>query len=205
MQKTVKRSWDDSYLIRAAGALWQEATRSPFLDALAEGSLAENAFHCWLSQDYLFAKGLTTFQAILLSKAPRDCHKPLISGLIALDSEMDWFETHSRHRKIELDVLPHPTCRSYIDFLVRSAYGEPYPVLLAILFGVEVSYLAAWSGLEAKGPYAEFIERWSNPAFAEYVSALGALSARYPHEGAQRAFDSVLRHERDFWKMTWEG
>ena len=204
MRETERRSWGEASLIRGSGPLWQEATRSRFLDGLAEGSLPESAFHGWLSQDYLFAKGLTTFQAIVLSKAPRDCHNRLISGLTALDSEMDWFERQSRQRGIELDAPPHPICRSYIDFLVRSAYGEPYPVLLAILFGVEVSYLGAWSALEAKGPYAEFIERWSNPAFVEYVSALGALAERYPHEGAQRAFDAVLQHERDFWKMTWE-
>ena len=106
MRKTVKSSWDDSNLIRQAGTLWQEATLSPFLDALAEGSLPENIFYRWLSQDFLFAKGLTTFQGILLSKAPRDCHKPLISGLSALDRKMDWFETHSRDRKIKLDELP---------------------------------------------------------------------------------------------------
>ncbi len=80
--------WAEASLIRGAGPLWQEATCSPFLNSLADGSLPAKAFQRWLSQDYLFAKGLTTFQAILVSKAPRDCHRPLISGLAALDGEM---------------------------------------------------------------------------------------------------------------------
>ncbi|UUZ63803.1 hypothetical protein LP414_33470 [Polaromonas sp. P1(28)-13] len=32
-------------------------------------------------------------------------------------------------------------CRRYGDFLIQAAYSDPYPVLLAMLFGVEASYL----------------------------------------------------------------
>jgi thiaminase len=97
------------------------------------------------------------------------------------------------------------TCRWYTDFLIRCAYTEPYPVPLAMLFGVEASYLAAWSTLLPSGPYAEFIQRWSSADFAAYVGLLGALADRNPHEAAQEHFNEVLVHEREFWKMSWEG
>ena len=193
----------DSALIRNAGALWHEATHSPFLDALAAGTLPAEAFARWLSQDYLFAQGLTVFQAMLLAKAPRDCHKPLIGGLAALDNEMNWFEAHAARLRIDLRVTPHPACTVYVDYLKDSATSQPLSVLLAILYGVEVSYLAAWSALLPSGPYAEFIERWSSRAFRDYVAALGDLTERYPHEAAQEQFNMVLLHERDFWKMSW--
>ncbi|MBI3666255.1 MAG: TenA family transcriptional regulator [Acidobacteria bacterium] len=192
-------------LIREAGPLWEEATHSPFLDAAAAGSLPPEAFRRWLSQDYLFAKGLTAFQAIVLAKAPRECHRALISGLTALNTEMEWFEAHAARLALELEIPPHPVCRGYTDFLMRCAYTQPYPVLLVVLFGVEVSYLVAWSALEAKGAYAEFIERWSSAAFADYVATLRALAERYPHEAAQAHFNRVLEQERDFWRMAWEG
>jgi len=192
-------------LIRDAGPPWEQATHSPFLDALATGTLPAKVFQLWLSQDYLFAKGLMAFQAITLAKVPRDCHKALISGLAALDSEMDWFEGHARRLHLDLEIPPHRTCQKYVDFLMRCAYTQPYPVLLAVLFGAEVSYLAAWSALEARGPYAEFIERWSNPAFGKYVEALRALAEGYPHPEAQSYFNNVLVQERDFWQMSWEG
>ena len=195
----------DAVLIRNAGPLWNEATRSPFLDATAAGTLPPEAFGRWLGQDYLFAKGLTAYQAITLAKSPRECHKPLISGLAALDNEMDWFEAHAARLELNLDQTPHPACRAYIDFLMRAAYTQPYPVLLAILFGVEVSYLAAWSALQPAGPYTEFIERWSSAAFADYVARLCALAEQHPHDAAQENFNTVLVHERDFWKMSWEG
>jgi len=76
-------------LIQNAGSLWDEATRTPFLEALAAGTLPAETFRRWLAQDYLFAKDLTAFQAILLAKAPRDCHKALVGGLGALDKELE--------------------------------------------------------------------------------------------------------------------
>ena len=197
-----KPSWADAALIRNAGALWKQATTSPFLDALAAGNLPAEAFRLWLAQDYLFAKELMAFQAILLGKVPRDCHKPLLAGLTALDHELEWFEGHGQRLQLDLSIAPRPVCRRYTDFLLRCAYEQPYPVLLAILFGVEGSYLAAWSALELAGPYAEFIERWSTPAFAEYVMALRGLPERYPQEAAQEYFNQVLLHERDFWQMS---
>jgi thiaminase/transcriptional activator TenA len=190
-------------LVRKAGPLWSEATHSRFLEALSAGTLPPAAFQRWLAQDYLFAQELIVFQAILVAKAPRDCHKPLISGLVALDNELEWFGSHVRLN--DLDLRPHPICRRYTDFLVRCAYTEPHPVLLAILFGVEAAYLTAWSAFEPAGPYAEFIERWSSASFAQYVGALRTLTERYPHEAAQERFNDVLRHEREFWTMSWEG
>ncbi|MGB9606856.1 MAG: TenA family transcriptional regulator, partial [Bryobacteraceae bacterium] len=88
-------SWSDSELIRRAGDLWKQATDSSFLQAIAAGSLPEDAFRRWLCQDYLFALGLTSFQAVALAKAPRDAHRVLIGGLVALDNELEWFEMHA--------------------------------------------------------------------------------------------------------------
>lgn len=195
----------DHALVRNAGPLWDEATRSPFLDALAAGSLDEDALRRWLAQDYLFVKDLMAFQAILLARAPRDCHNPLISGLTALDKELAWFESHAARLRVDLGIPNHSICRRYTDFLMRCAYTKPCPVLLAILFGVEASYLAAWSAVAPSGPYAEFIERWSSADLAAYVAALGALVERHPHQAAQEHFNEVLAHEREFWRMSWEG
>jgi thiaminase len=88
---------------------------------------------------------------------------------------------------------------------MRCAYTQPCGVLLAILFGVEASYHAAWSALAPSGPYAEFIKRWSNPDFGAYTTTLGGLAERNLQEAAQEHFNEVLAHERDFWKMAWEG
>ncbi len=192
-------------LIRAAGPLWREATESEFLQAAGDGSLPEESFARWLAQDYLFAGRLMAFQSLLLARAPRQGHGVLIGGLTALDGELSWFESHATRLGPVLDVDPLPTCRSYTDYLTCCAYEQPFAVLAAILFGVEASYLAAWSALEAQGPYREFMERWSSAEFAQYVSALRRLAEQHPDPDQQQHFNRVLEFERDFWSMACEG
>ncbi|MBI4463687.1 MAG: TenA family transcriptional regulator [Acidobacteria bacterium] len=199
------RPLEDCPLIREAGPLWQEATTARFLDAIADGSLPAEALDRWLVQDYHFADALTIFQAIALAKTPRQLREPLMSGLMALDSEMKWFEEMARKRGLDLKSPLHPAGRRYRDFLLRVAYTESYPVLFPVLFAVEVSYWAAWSRLPQQGPYQELVQRWSSPQFGQYVDTLRTLAEQHPHESAQAYFEEVLNHERDFWTMAWEG
>jgi thiaminase/transcriptional activator TenA len=196
---------EDSVLLQGAGSLWQQATAAKFLDAISDGTLPAEAFNRWLVQDYQFAVGLTVFQALAVAKTPRQFRKPLVAGLNALEAELAWFEAQARARGLNLAAPVNEVCRRYTDFLMRVVYSEPVPVLLATLFGVEASYLAAWSRLEPTGPYTEFIERWSNASFREYVESLRVLTESNPHPENQRHFNEVLIHEREFWRMTWEG
>jgi hypothetical protein len=57
-----------------------------------------------------------------------------------------------RWLQVDLSIPPHPTCRRYTDFLLRCAYTEAYPLLIAMLFGVEASYLAGPERLCARRP-----------------------------------------------------
>lgn len=199
-----------SRLVRGAGDLWRAGTEAAFLDAVGDGTLPEEAFHRWLVQDYLFVSSFTRFVALVVAKTERPIQgRPaqslVIAGLAALDDELGWFEKHAAERGLDLGTDPHPVCRRYVDFLLAAGYREPVPVLLAILYGVEVAYTVGWGRYEASGPYAEFIDRWTNPDFAAYVVELLRLADEHQHPDQQAAFDQVLRHERDFWRMTWEG
>ncbi len=192
-------------LASGAGELWDLGTRAKFLDAVGDGTLPADAFNRWLVQDYLFVREFTNFAALTAAKTPRPIQKTLLGGLAALDVELDWFEQHALERTLDLHVEPHPTCRRYVDFLIESAHTQPAEILLAIFYGVEVAYTVAWGRLRPEGPYAEFIERWTNPDFQAYVAELGGIAEARPHPGQQAAFNEVMRHEQDFWRMTWEG
>jgi thiaminase/transcriptional activator TenA len=192
-------------LVSGCGELWEVATHADFLDAVGAGTLPELAFHRWLVQDYFFAKHALFLQAIAVARTPRPDNKPLIAGLVAFDAELDWFETNLARRGLRLDAPMHPVCRRYTDFFISASFTQPFEVLLAIIFGEEVTYLGGWSALEPKGQYADFIQRWSNPGFVAYVRSLADLCRKHPHPDAQDYFNETLRHERDFWRMTWEG
>lgn len=198
-------TFEQSRLATGAGELWRRGVTAHFLAAVGDGSLPEEAFHRWLVQDYLFVQGFTRFVALAISRTPRPAQNTLIAGLAALDAELAWFENHAKARSLDLGAAAHPTCRRYVDFLVASGYSEPFAVLLAIMYGVEVAYTVAWVKLEAKGPYAEFIDRWTSAEFQRYVNELLRLADTYPDLGQQPAFNEVMHHERDFWQMTWKG
>lgn len=195
-------------LIAEAGAAWEQATSARFLDAIREGSLPDEALDRWLVQDRTFASDLFRFQSILLAKAPEDARAPLLNGLVALDIELSWFRGLHTERGL-IAAPPHPVCERYTDFLMRAAYSEPFPRLVQILFGVEVTYLHAWTGLKEAGDlpggiHEELIVRWSNDLFRDYVDKLEKLARRHrcPDD---RGFRRILDLERDFWRMTWEG
>ncbi len=199
------KEFERSRLVAGAGELWRLGTTARFLEAVGDGSLPEEAFHRWLVQDYLFVEGFARFVALTAARTSRPAQGLVIGGLAALDAELGWFVEKARERGLDLGVEPHPVCRRYVDFLIASGYSQPQEVLLAVLFGVEVAYTVAWGRLEPAGPYAEFIERWTAPDFVAYVVELMQIAEAHPHPEQQPAFDEVMRHERDFWRMTWEG
>ncbi len=195
----------ESRLALGAGEWWEQGTRAAFLDAIGDGTLPREAFDRWLVQDYLFVTGFTSFVALTAAKVPRTDQSVVIGGLTALDAELDWFERHAGERGLHLDSEAHPICRRYVDFLIEAGHSERFQVLLAVFYAVEVAYTVAWARLDTTGPYAEFIDRWTNPEFAAYVVELRDAADRHPDPGQQPAFNQVLRFERDFWRMTWEG
>ena len=199
------KEFTGSRLALGSGELWDLGTHAEFLDAVGDGSLPEDVFNRWLVQDYLFVKGFAAFASLTVSRTPRPAQSLLIAGLSALDDELDWFEAYAEAKSIDLGAELHTACQRYVDFLIAAGYSQPFQVLLAIFYGVEVAYTVAWGRLEAQGPYAEFISRWTHEDFQTYVRALLRIADEHLHPGQQEMFDQVMRHERDFWQMTWEG
>ena len=75
------------------------------------------------------------------------------------------------------------------------------------LWALERAYLEAWrTALPAAPVFREFVEHWTNDAFAAYVSELEAATNRVlePAGDAEReAFRRVAQHERAFWQMAY--
>lgn len=199
-------------LLERNAAAWYEATRHPFLEAVGEGNFPAGAFESWLIQDYLFVGDALVFQAGLLARAPRPAQAVLAGGLVAIEAELTWFEEHAEQRELALDVPRHPTTAAYGGFLA-SLEHEPYPAAITALWAVERAYLEAWMGAAPGHPeYRQFVEHWTTPEFADYVTGLEEAASdalRSAHEQererAETAFLEVARLERDFWQMAWSG
>jgi formylaminopyrimidine deformylase / aminopyrimidine aminohydrolase len=199
-----------SDLLEWHAAAWAVATHHPFLDAVGEGTLPPQAFATWLVQDYLFACDELAFQACLLARAPRRDQVLLTKGLVAMEAELSWFETQAQQWHLPLDASPHPVTAAYGAFL-RSLDQQPYAAAMTALWGVELAYLEAWrSAAPGQPPYQPFVERWTSPAFADFVSHLQqaaavALASSQVDREAEQAFLEVARLEHEFWQMAWSG
>jgi thiaminase len=190
-------------LLERCAVEWRAATQHPFLEAVRIGAMPREAFDRWLVQDYLFVGDLLTFQARLLSHAPRRSQAVLAGGLVALDAELSWFEQHAAQRGLSLDVPHDAAAAAYRTFLERTAEADA-AIGITALWALERAYLDAWSSAKpGAAPYTEFVEHWTTPEFATYVGGLADAveAAAPPEDSAMSVFIEVTRLERDFWPM----
>jgi thiaminase/transcriptional activator TenA len=185
---------------------WGRATRSPFLDAVRDGTLPPDAFDTWLVQDAHFLGDLLRFQARLLARAPRPAQGVLAGGCVALVEELDWFGRVAAERGLDLTAPQLPATVAYGDLLYRLDAADVGTALTA-LWAVERAYLDAWSGARpGAGEYGPFVAHWTAPGFAGYVAALAAAADDNAVDDAAPADEAVFLEvaaaEADFWAMT---
>jgi formylaminopyrimidine deformylase / aminopyrimidine aminohydrolase len=179
--------------------LWVQATRHPFLDAVRDGTIADEAFDRWLVQDAVFVADLLTFQARLLGRAPRPAQGVLAAGCVALVAELDWFAEQAARRGIELGPTPLPATLAYRE-LLRVLDTEPFDTAITALWVLERVYLLAWTHARSDtSRFRDFVDHWSTTEFASYVEELGTHADT---AGRQPLVDEVLSHEIDFWEMA---
>jgi thiaminase len=187
-------------LVRHAEA-WRGATRHPFLDAVRDGSLPAAAFDTWLVQDAHFVAELLRFQARLLARAPRAAQPVLAGGCVSLVEELAWFAELAAVRGLDLAAGRLPVTDTYVRLLERLD-GADVPTGLTALWTIERTYLDAWSSALPGAPaYREFVEHWTVPGFAGYVSELeAAADAAGPVDDG--VFLEVVEAETAFWSMA---
>ncbi|MGO4444578.1 TenA family transcriptional regulator [Mycobacterium sp. 2YAF39] len=180
-------------------ALWTAAARHPFLDAVRDGTIADDAFDRWLCRDALFVADLLTFQARLLARAPRPAQGVLAGGCVALVEELDWFEVQAARRGIGPAQPALGATIAYRELLQRLD-GMPADAAVTALWVIEKVYLDAWSSaISTTSPFGEFVEHWTAPGFAAYVDGLGAQASP---DGHGDLIAEVLTHEVAFWDMA---
>jgi formylaminopyrimidine deformylase / aminopyrimidine aminohydrolase len=191
---------------------WQSATVHPFLAQCKTGDIQPTQFNTWLVQDYLFVVEFTRMAARLLAAAPVQHFDGLLSGMIALKDELNWFRDKAQERELILSAPKQPTCTEYCQFMGDLA-SSPYAVQATAFWAIEASYNQGWQLPGAMpDPYTEFADRWGNPGFSEYVKLLEQQAdqalrsaSEAEQQQAESAFLEVARLEKAFWQMAYEG
>lgn len=200
--------------------IWQAQYDHPFVTELADGTLDEAAFRTWVEQDYRYLLDYARTFAIAGTKARREDHMTGLLGVshTILDFEMDLHREFAAGYGLtpaDLEAVEKaPTCTAYTNFLVRTAYDRPLPVIAAAIYPCGKGYLdvAAHAADLATDDhrYTPWIEKYTSDEFVEAVDWMTALADEMAeeHPGYRdemtEAFVMSARLEHAFWGMCYD-
>jgi thiaminase/transcriptional activator TenA len=206
-------------LLEEATGVWEAQKQHPFVVELARGELDEDAFLCWVKQDYRYLLDYARVFALAGVKA-RD--EETMTRLVevahtTLDYEMDLHRDFADDYGLSRDELESttkaPTCVAYTNFLVRTAYQGSLAETVAAVYPCGQGYLDVARHMEelADGEhrYTPFIEKYTSDEFVDIVGWMTELvddfGERYPgeREGMRDAFVRSARLEHAFWEMCY--
>jgi thiaminase/transcriptional activator TenA len=158
---------------------WIEATTHRFTRELGSGTLDDEVFRRYLTQDYAFVETLVGAFGHAVGEAPTmDAKSRLVDFLAVLtDDENDYFERSFRALGVSeaeyRDPALTPTTRAFEDLLERGAREGGYAETLAVLVPAEWIYLE-WASAVAEEPppqfyFAEWIDLHADDAFESFV------------------------------------
>ncbi len=210
------------HLHRLAKRIWQAQHEHPFVRGIGDGTLELDRFAYWLRQDYRFLIDYARLFAVVAAHAPE---LDLMTRFVelahsTLHTEMELHRAYAAQFGITPDALeaerPSPTTQAYTNFLLRTAllgsYGETLAALLPCMWGFcEIGQRLALQARPDDQRYAEWIEMYSSPGFAQLSDWCRATVDRaaegLPESELKRmeeAFLTSSRYEYLFWEAAWQ-
>lgn len=203
-------------LIAENAELLKQACEHPFLRSLADGTITDEQFLRWLSQDYLWVREFEQALAILASRAPREMRRPFFESLLNLHAEVELFEETAARAGIDLlHGEMCVSCHAYASFLLATAVAKSFEEAIMAFYASELTYLEAWSFVKRsqkqKSPWQEFIDLWTHEGFRQWVETIAKCADEIAdsaspatRERMARTFRMGLRYERIFWDVAIE-
>ena len=204
-------------MLRKYESSWKKMLDHPFLREVADGSIPDDRFANWLRQDYVFVREAIPFVALMIPKAPLPHRKALAETIVGFHQELELFEKMAKEHGVDLvDVVPAPTNRGYIDFLLRTAALEPYELAFTALYAGEKAYLDSWQWVkdhqQERSRWQAFIDHWSSEAFRGWVEWIAAELDQLADKASpelrarmEERFVDGLRYEYRFWELAYRG
>jgi len=200
---------------RNAGAY--EAIRTmPFNAELASGGLSEARFRRYIVQDAHYLIGFGRALALAAAKAPHpDRIVQFARGAeTAIVVERALHGGFFRDYGIDADTFAatplSPPCDHYVSWLMATAWGEPYEIVLGALLPCFWIYAEIGRDIFARAapdnPYRAWIDTYAGEEFATAVAEMIAATdeaaegvAPALRERMHRAFAQATRLEYGFW------
>lgn len=197
---------------------WQRIASHPFVEGIGRGTLTGAQLQYFITQDALY---LRDFYRVLAmaggrldgSQAARTMiHHAETVFVVETSLHETIAETFGLRRE---DIVRTPkglVTKLYGDHLVRTAYTESVPVLLAALLPCYWTYQAIGQQWATNPPQHPLLRQWIDTyqgdayatAVAEVVAIAENISEDYPNlDAITEAFHHSMVCERLFWEQAW--
>jgi thiaminase/transcriptional activator TenA len=201
-------------------ALYDKIRAMPFNVALKEGSLSEDRFKHYIIQDahYLIAFGRALAVAAAKADDPDGIVQFSEAAKVAIIVERALHADYFKQFKVtakDFEATPlSPACHHYSNYLLATAWAEPYPVALAALLPCFWIYAEVGRAIhaEAASPnsYQAWIDTYAGQEFHDAVAAVIATTDRVAAKASPEtlkamhgAFTRATQLEWIFWDSAW--
>jgi len=154
----------------------------PFNAELAAGTLSETRFKHYITQDAHYLIGFGRALTLAAAKAP---HPDRIvqfaksaEGAIVVERALhgSFFRQYGITSDVFAQTPLSPACHHYVSYLIATAYGEPYEVLLGALLPCFWIYAEVGRDIHARAapdnPYRAWIDTYAGEEFHAAVRAV---------------------------------
>ncbi|WP_022836433.1 thiaminase II [Salisaeta longa] len=209
--------------MEAAHDAWGAAFGHPFVQALAEGSLATDRFRFYQMQDARYLEAFADAAALIATRCPRPADKEwfIDAARLALVVERELHAEYGATLGYTPDDIRTltltPNNRAYQDHMIRQAQTASLVEATAALTPCPWLYVDLGQRLARvlpeipdDHPYADWLATYRDPSFNEYMDHLLTRLQRFAEaaddaarQRAVAAFRTSVRYEWMFWEQAW--
>jgi len=198
-----------------------ERIRSMLFNAeLAAGTLSEARFKHYITQDAHYLVGFGRALTLAAAKAPNPDRVVQFAksaeGAIVVERALhgSFFQQYAITPDAFAQTPLSPACHHYVSFLLATAYGEPYDVLLGALLPCFWIYAEVGRDIHARAkpgnPYQAWIDTYAGEEFHAAVRAViaatdeaAALASADVRARMHAAFTRATQLEWMFWDSAY--
>jgi len=184
----------------------------PFVQGIADGTLAREKFMYFVGQDAFYLEAFARAYTIAAAKAPTwEDFQTLYKLAGGVFTELQSHNHYATEWGIDLRrVEAGPTTRRYTDFLLATAWGSDVGLTAAAMSPCMRLYAFLGQELARSGipdhTYATWIRTYSDPDVDTLAQRLEHLTDRYAGDTPQvyAAYRYAMECERDFFQAAWD-
>jgi thiaminase/transcriptional activator TenA len=175
-----REAWDRN------AALYERIRTMPFNAELAAGTLSEARFKHYITQDAHYLVGFGRALTLAAAKAPNPDRVVQFAksaeGAIVVERALhgSFFAQYAITPGVFAQTPLSPACHHYVSFLLATAYGEPYDVLLGALLPCFWIYAEVGRDIHGRArpdnPYQAWIDTYAGEEFHAAVRAVIAAT-----------------------------